>query len=286
MNIKHLMATIVLFFVAWCGSAHAALTCNISAVDNLISSYDGLQVSDMLSSGTFTVTCTRTASNDPNPVPFKVRTDDGAYNVGAGNRARLGGTANYLNYDLFADAGYTLNWRNKNNNDINGTLTFGAGLPATQSVVITFYTKIYAGQTGKPQGVYTDTVMLSLVYNGITAPGVAMSVAISNIPTCAFSTPPGTVAFTYTAFSPVAATASTTFAALCSTSLPYTMALDTNAGVLAGLGYTLSLSSTAASGTGVAQTYNINGTMPARQAGTCGAGTCTATNRHNVTISY
>ena len=285
MNIKHLMARVVLAATVCCGSANAALTCNISAVDNLSSTYDGLLVSDMLSSGTFTVTCTRTAAGDPTSVPFKVRTDDGLYNIGAGNRARLSG-ANYLNYDLFADPAYTLNWRNKNNNDINGTVTLGSGVPATQSVVMTFYSKIYAGQTGKPQGVYTDTVTLSLVYNGNTAPGVVMSVAISNIPTCSFSTPPGTVAFTYTAFSAAAAAASTTFAALCSTSLPYTMALDTNVGVVAGLAYTLALSSTTGTGTGAAQTYNINGTMPAGQAGTCGAGSCTDTKQHSVTISY
>jgi len=286
MNIKHRLPGIVLALAGGCGSAQAALSCNISALDNLTSTYDGLLGSDMLSSGTVTVTCTRTASGDATSVALKIRNDDGAYNIGASNRARLGATGSYLNYDLFANSSYTLNWRNKNNNDIDGTLTFGSGIPATQSTVFTFYSKIYRGQTGLSQGTYTDTVRLTLVYGTATAPGVSMSVTISNIPTCAFSTPPGNVAFSYTSFSAAAVTASSTFAALCSTNLPYTIALDTTIGVVAGLRYTLSLSSSANTGTGVAQTHTINGNMQAGQAGTCATGTCTDSKPHSVIISY
>lgn len=287
MNIKRLWPALLLTLASFVAtSAHAALSCNISAVDNFSASYDGLLGSDLLSSGTFTVTCTRTASSDPTSVGLKIRNDDGAYNVGATNRARLGGSGNYLNYDLYTDPAYTLNWRASNSRDIDGTLTLGSGVPTTQSMVFTFYSKIPKGQTGKPQGTYTDTVKLTLVYGSKTAPTVSMFVAISNVPTCAFSTPPGDVAFNYTSFSAAAATASSTFAALCSTNLPYTIALDSTSGVVAGLRYTLSLSSSANTGTGMAQTHTISGNMQAGQAGACATGTCNGSSPHSVTITY
>ena len=98
--------------------------------------------------------------------------------------------------------------------------------------------------------------------------------------------PPGTVAFSYTAFAAVAATASTSFSARCSTSTPYTMALDANVGVVSGLNYSLALSALSGSGNGALQSYTVNGSMAAGQAGTCASSSCTASDPRTLTITY
>lgn len=274
---------------------HAAVSCSISAIDAFNTSYDALLATDTLGSGTFTVTCTRDASGDPTSVSFKAAADNGLNSKGTTNRAVLGASA--VAYDLFTNASYTTGWTGKGKSVISGTVTLGTGVPSTQSAVMTYYSRIATGQTGLPQGLYGDTVTVSLSYgsNNTAATPVPLSVQISTVPTCVFSAPPGTVAFSYTAFSPVPATASTTFAALCSTTLPYTMALtDANglpaglqtSGVVAGLQYTLTLSASSGVGSGSAQFYTIQGTMPAGQAGTCSGGTCTDRNQHGLTISY
>ena len=104
--------------------------------------------------------------------------------------------------------------------------------------------------------------------------------------TCAISTAPGTVAFTYSAFAAAAANATTTFRVTCTNLLPYTIALDATTAVISGLQYSLALSAPGGTGTGAAQLYTVTGTMPANQAGTCGTATCAATQARTLTITY
>jgi spore coat protein U-like protein len=282
------MRSIAIAFVAalLTSPALAAVSCNVSAADNFIATYDSLATSDALSSGTFTVTCTRTASADPTSVSFTANTNNGLNATGGNNRAKQG-TANYIKYDFYTAATYATNWSTQSSKAITGTVTMGSGVPASASTVATYYSKLPFGQAS-PQGIYTDTVGILLTYGttNTSAPQANMSVQITNIPGCTFSTPPGAISFTYSAFSATAKTASTTFGALCSTSLAYTMSLDSTAGVVAGLRYTLALSGASGTGTGATQTYTINGTMDAGQAGTCTSSTCTASRTHTLTISY
>ena len=72
------------------------------------------------------------------------------------------------------------------------------------------------------------------------------------------------------------------------------MALNASGGVVAGLNYALALNTSGSgginpltsSGTGFAQTFFINGSMPAGQAGTCASGSCPGTQAHRLTITY
>jgi hypothetical protein len=94
------------------------------------------------------------------------------------------------------------------------------------------------------------------------------------------------VALTYAAFQVSPATASTTYGVTCTNFLPYTMSLNVANGVISGLQYALALSAASATGSGAEQGYTISGTMPAGQAGACGAGTCNGSAVHTLTISY
>jgi spore coat protein U-like protein len=219
-------------------------------------------------------------------VSFSANTNNGINASGGNNRAALG--ANLLRYDFFTNATFATNWSTQSSKAITGTVTLGTGVPASASTVSTYYAKIVAAQTGLPQGVYTDTVTVSMTYgaSNTNATPASIGVQITNVPGCEFTTPPSTIAFTYTAFSTSASTASTPFSARCTTSLPYTMALDATSGVVSGLRYTLSLSAASGTGNGAAQAYTITGNMQAGQAGTCATPTCTGTNAHSITISY
>ena len=96
--------------------------------------------------------------------------------------------------------------------------------------------------------------------------------------------------FNYTSFG-AALTPSSSFLVKCTSGLAYTLALDgTGFGgttTALGLNYTLALAAGATAGTGANQTYTINGSMAAGQAGSCAtpAG-CTNTTARTITLSY
>jgi spore coat protein U-like protein len=270
--------------------AQASVTCSISS-PGFFSVYDSLAATDNLNTSAFTVNCTRLAS-DPTTFNYIAFTDDGLYNPGGSgnNRAQLTTGTSRIRYDFFTSASYSVNW-SKSSKCITGTINFGSALFGSQTQ--TYYSKIPAAQTGLPQGSYLDTVTVNMSYNQAACKNNAavdassiFQVQISNVPACQIVLPPGTVAFTYTAFSPVAATASTTFATRCSTTQPYVMALNANYGVVSGLNYALSLSATSSTGNGALQNYSINGVMAAGQAGECATASCSASATHTLTITY
>ena len=274
--------------VSFSASAQAAVSCGISS-SGFFSVYDGLVAADNLNQSTFTITCSRVAT-DPSTFNYIAYTNDGSHNNGPHNRAKIATSNNYLDYDFYIDSAYSVNW-SKSNKCIIGVVNFGTSLSGTQTK--TYYAKIPKAQTAIPQGTYIDTVVTSVAYNqsacqtNATANlSTTFQVQISNIPSCQIALPPGTVAFTYTAFSATPATASTTFAARCSSTIPYTMALDANVGVVSGLNYGLTLSARSATGNGALQNYSINGTMAAGQAGSCASANCTATDRRTLTVTY
>jgi len=275
------------FLLCAAGGAHAAISCSLGAVSGLATLYDGLASADTLDSGTYVVNCSRTSTGDPASVTFKTNVDAGANAQGSNSRVRLGATASYVRYDLYTSSAYSTAWGSQSSKAQNGTVSF-SGTNLTGSTTMTFYSSVGARQTA-PQGLYTDTVTITLTYgaSNTVAPAASLSVSVSPIPACLFASTPGNIAFTYTAFSASPVPASTTFGARCSTTLAYTVSLDAASGVVAGLRYTLSLSPPAGGGTGngSVQTYTILGSMEAGQAGSC-AGACSGSNNHSVTISY
>jgi hypothetical protein len=139
-----------------------------------------------------------------------------------------------------------------------------------------------------PSGTYADLATMTLTYGngrfGSIATGT-LPVSIATPASCQLTTPPGNLVFNYIGFG-AAANASTTYGVTCTSYLPYTMSLDATGGTLLGLAYTLALGATDATGSGVEQSFSITGNIAAGQGGTCGTGTCSASQARTLTVSY
>jgi spore coat protein U-like protein len=264
-------------------TAHAAITCTFSSA-GWATAYVPANAAANITQASVTVTCQRNAGGDGTTATFTIANNNGSHATGQQNRAQLT-AANRINYDLYQDSGCATAWANAAANRISGSITGLAGF-VPMSTTISYWGCVPGSQTGLAAGTYTDTVTMTLRYGGATNPTATFPVSIVNPASCSISTPPGTVAFTYSAFEAAAANASTTFQATCTNLLPYTMALDATTGVIAGLQYSLAISSPGGTGTGVAQQYTITGTMPAGQAGTCGTASCATTQARTLTITY
>jgi spore coat protein U-like protein len=227
-------------------------------------------------STTMSTTCTKTGGNVVN------------YTVSSGATgnytATLGG--NKLNFSLTTtpNAACGNQWT-----IANPSTLFSFPNSGTQSY--TFYICVPTGQN-PAAGTYTGTVTLTAADPTVLATTTFL-VSIITPASCTFSTTPGPVAFTYTAFQAGTASGSTTFGATCTNALPYTMALDATSGVVSGLNYSLvlrnfadTMNETGGTGTGLAQMYRIKGTMPGGQAGTCLSGSCAGSDPRTLTITY
>jgi spore coat protein U-like protein len=276
--------------------AHAAITCTISS-SGFSSAYVPSTAAQNITQTSFTMTCQRNAGGDATTVSYGVRNDNGIHATGNQNRGQIGATTSRINYDLFADSGCSVVWRNNAANDIVDTIPVLTGFtPASKTT--NYWGCIPGSQTGLPAGTYTDTVTMTARL-GIAGTGAILAtnsfpVSIVTPSSCTISTAPGNVAFgTYTALG-AAVLKSVSFAATCTSLLPYSMSLDATSGVVIGLNYTLALSTTSTGGTnplastgnGLAQTFFINGAMPAGQAGTCTSGSCPGTQARTLTITY
>lgn len=261
-------------------SAQAVITCTVSS-PGFITAYDPAAATQTIVQSYLTVTCQRNDNlNDPTTQSYSVEAD-------TATTARLG--ANTVNYNLFRDSLCGSVWTTNNSRRLPvpapGTMTLSGLVPT--SVNISYWACLPAGQTGRPAGTYTDTTTMTL-FSGTSNAVLATNtfpVSILMSATCGISTAPGAIVFNYVSFGPVA-NASTTFGATCTSTLPYTLALDATSGTMLGLNYSLALSAASGTGTGVQQTYTISGTMAAGQAGTCAVGTCSASQARTLTITY
>ncbi|NMM05587.1 spore coat U domain-containing protein [Polaromonas sp.] len=256
--------------------AQAVISCTVSS-PGFTSFYDTTAGTANDSVSSATITCTR-ASGDASTQTYSLATNQGLRSRSNSYRASQNGQT--LNYDVYKNAGRTTTW--DQSNPFTGTINFGAGTSVTLS--LPYYTRIPALQN-VPAGVYTDTVTMTLTYGAATA---VASYPVQNYvnTTCLISTPPGSVTFNYASFQTAAATASTTFTARCTSGLPYTLSLDAGGGTQLGINYSLLLPVTTGTGNGVNQTYSINGTAVANQAGSCASPTCSATDSRTLTLSF
>ena len=253
----------------WCANAQSAITCSLSS-NGFSSAYVPANPGTNITAASFTMMCTR-ASGDASSQAYTVSVNNGQNQ----NRAKSG--TNFISYDLYTDNLCTALWKNKS---IGGTVIFGTGLTASQDMP--FWGCIPAGQTAAPAGTYVDTVTM----NPSIGSFASIPVSIVTPSSCTVTTPPGNINFSYSGFQATDASASTAFAATCTSQLPYSLALDATSGVLAGVSYTLSLSATSNVGNGFAQPYTINGTMAAGQSGACTTSGCSATQARTLTIIY
>ena len=260
----------------------AAVSCTVAST-GWSTAYVPSTAATNITQSSITVTCQRNTGADPTTVNFTIASNNGLHATGQQNRVQLN-AANRINYEDYEDSGCGTVWSGANT--IAGSITGLAGF-TPKPTTLSFWGCVPGSQTGLAAGTYTDTVTMTLTYGPTnTTTTSTFPVSLVSPATCTVSTAPGTVAFTYTAFSVTAANATTTFGVTCTNLLPYTMALDATTAVIAGLQYSLSLSSAGATGTGAAQPYTITGTMPAGQAGTCATASCGATQARTLTISY
>lgn len=272
-------------------SAQAAVTCNVSP-SGYSSVYDSLATANNVNQGSVTVNCMRDAG-DPATFNYILFTDDGAYNNGANNRAKLTTANTYLLYDFFTSSAYSTNW-SKSNKCVTGTINFGTGLSGVQTMP--FYSRIPA-QQATPQGLFLDTVVVYLSSNQTACRNNAsqdfsgsMQVSISTVPACQIARPPTDMVFNYTSWQVDPAPSSSSYDIRCSINLGYTMNLLPATGTASGLAYSLMLNNSGGTGNGAIQTYTITGAMPANQIGTCtlaaGSTTCSETNQHTLQVNY
>lgn len=299
LNCTRLLCTAILVIIFASGAqAAATYSCSLGAAPSYSQTYSSTGNSSTALS--VTVTCVKSGSGGGLSIDYTVTPNNGLNPSGAQNRAASG--AQYINYDLYTDSSCTVPWSGA------GTIVMPGGGGTTLSQTLTYYGCVPATQPTLPAALsYSDTVSLQLAVStgGVTITGPnprTFPVTITANATCTMSALPGTklpgnVDFgTYTAFQGSAKTANTSFATVCTNLTPYTLSLDANGGVVSGLNYSLGLNTTPntggsnplgpVSGTGSAQTYYINGTMPANQAGTCAGASCPGTNVHTLTITY
>lgn len=260
------------------GIASAAYSCTISA-GAVSGIYVATAPTTTIFQSSFTITCTR-ALSDATTMSFSVAADNGGHAQGTHNRAAFG--ASLLSYDLFKDSACGTQWRGPQT--ISGSLNFAGSTSA--STTVQFWACASASQTGLPAGTYTDSVNLTLTYGNLNSTATtALGVSITTNAVCNLTNAPTDIVFTYVSFG-AAANASTSFGLTCTSTLPYTMALDATSGTVLGLNYTLALTAASGTGTGALQTYSINGTIAAGQGGTCAVGSCTATQPRTLTVTY
>jgi spore coat protein U-like protein len=274
---KHVLLALLLALLL--PAARAAITCTSVTAPAVAISYTSNTTTSVQSY--FTVSCTRTSTNDATSVSYDVYADNGQNPTGQNNRATLG-TAT-LRYDVYTNASCGTQW--KGNKAISDTITWTGGSTGTITRQTSYWTCIVTAQTPTSSGTYSDTIGLTLTYgNNVNVYGT-VGVSLYAPALCTMTTPAGDLALNYTAFGPQVSQ-STTFAVTCTSGMPYTISTDVTEEVLTGLRYVLSLSSSSSNGTGAAQSHSITATVPAGQAGTCASGSCSATRTHTLTITY
>lgn len=128
-------------------TASVSGTCSAATATELaFGNYDGSQ-NDGIS--TITVTCSSGTG-------YEIELNDGA-NYSAPNRRMKHGAADYLNYELFTDAGRTVRWGNDDSSDVH-MISDGT----VQNINV--YGRMPAGQNS-PIGDYADTITVTVTLN-------------------------------------------------------------------------------------------------------------------------
>lgn len=286
-------------------AATGTITCKTSS-PAYATTYSPFAGSTNNTSMVFDMTCTRppvVGETDAATVKYAIRSNNGTYPASGANRARHTTQVSpfrYIAYDLYIDANCATPWQN-GANDIEDTVVLTNG-SLTETKTYPFYGCMSAGQN-VVAGTHTDSpnivigaVSVRAGVNVITGPVVSsvtkmngtVGVAINVAKECIVSTQPSNLVFgNYSAFGP-AMQRQTQFGTNCTNLATYSMALDSNAGVIAGLNYNLALSATAGTSGGIEQLYTITANIPAGQAGSCAAGGCTTvkSKAHTLTITY
>jgi spore coat protein U-like protein len=134
----------------------ASCTINAATLDFGSNPGTTLVAANIDASSTVSVTCTSGS-------PYSIGMDNGANASGAQRRMKTG--ANFLNYNLYVDAGRTNAWTTAASNSTCTTANscaLGTGNGSAQSVSI--YGRVPSIGTAPPPGAYTDTVLMTITY--------------------------------------------------------------------------------------------------------------------------
>lgn len=141
--------------------AHA-ITCSMSTTGIAFGVYDPLSGSNLDSTGTLRLTCSR-GLLDVATVNYRVTLSAG--NSGTTTERTLMSSSNTLTYNLYSDAARTSVWGNDANAP-SGTITFGllgTILFGTVSRELTVYGRAFANQL-VAAGAYRDTLTATVLY--------------------------------------------------------------------------------------------------------------------------
>jgi spore coat protein U-like protein len=263
-------------------AARAAITCSSVATTGFTWYYvNGTTAAVQLS---YTVTCNRSSTSDATTFAYGNNIDNGLHAAGS-NRAQLGSAL--MSYDLYLGSCAGTLWANKNPTNIDGTITWLASQTGIATDTQTYWACINTAQTLTTSGWYADTVTMTVKGPGGVKVTGSIAINIFAPASCLITTGPGTIALSYTAFSPIDISASTPFSPTCSSGMPYTIDVSPTSGTLAGVNYTVAPSTMTSTGTGSAQTgMSITATAVAGQSGICTTASCTQSQTHTLTITY
>lgn len=135
----------------------AACTINAATLDFGSNPGTNLLSANVDTSTTVSVTCT-------NGSPYSIGMDNGA-NVSGAQRRMKNGVSNFLNYNLYTDAGRTNAWTTAASSTTCTTANscaLGTGNGAAQSVSI--FGRVPTVATAPSAGAYTDTVVMTITY--------------------------------------------------------------------------------------------------------------------------
>ncbi len=274
--------------------ACATLSMTVTSPGTIV--YAPASITDKSYAASATVTCNRTPGGGANDtVTVRPNTASGILTTTAPAAPTI---TFHLNQNATVPCALGTKWRNGAPFSLIFPNAPSPNLPQT----VNFYVCVPSGQAGllPPEGNYTHNQNLTANRGGQTA-NANLATTIFAPASCSFQTTPGTINFgSYAAFGS-ARTANTSFNMRCSTGLSHSLSVGGAAdggGVVGGnsLRYTLGISVTIAGGgtnpltvvgNGAAQTYFINGTMPAGQAGSCAAASCAnQTQARTLTVTY
>jgi hypothetical protein len=301
-QIKTTLWLAILLLLSFAHSTQAAVFCSVTS-PGFSTAYVTSNTATNVTATSFSVTCTKDAvgRRATTTVSYQVTAGNGLQPTGTQNRAKK--LTSFLNYSVSTVPTCATAWKGTT---VLPTIaaSFVMAINTTVTNTYTFYGCIPPLQVATaPAGNYTDTVTMTIARPGggggggrnrVTFTNGTFPVTIVAPATCSLTTPPTNLAFIYSAFSPTVALASASYGVTCSTLLPYTMALDATVGVVTGLNYTLALNTVstggasplASLGSGVAQTFFVNGSIAAGQAGTCTTAICTGAQVRTLTLTY
>jgi spore coat protein U-like protein len=141
------------------GTFNATMTitaeCRVASTNTLAFGSAGVWTSPVTTSAALEVQCT-------NGTEYQIGLGFSANATGGTQRRMKHGTnAEYVNYDLFTDAGFTTAWGNTDDTDTLGHTTRNVGNGAAQSYTV--YGRVPV-QTVPTPGAYSDTVTVTVTY--------------------------------------------------------------------------------------------------------------------------